>query len=112
MIKLMDIVKESLEDETGKDWLNRHGAKIDDKGRVIAYHTTTYKKAKLIKQTGFRSGSYFSLKPEYSRSVVKIYHGLKDRGITTLEVHLPTNSVDFVASILVAVKPIKFEETI
>lgn len=114
MIKLKNIIKEISQEEYDqwrssdeykewrKLWLERHNATFDEKGRLIAYHGTTPNKAKSIKQTGFRSGSYFSLKKEYSRHW----------GIVVFKVALPLDAVDFVASDIKSNRPIKWEEVI
>jgi len=83
-----------------RNWLERHDAKFDDKGRIIAYHGTTPKNAKLIKQTGFKDRSNFTLRPAYAA-----HWGRK-----VLEVHLPIDAVDFVASDMVSARPLSWEE--
>lgn len=114
MIKLKFLIKEISEDEYKqwrsskeykkwrKDWLTRHNAKFDGLGRVIAYHGTSPNKAKSIKQNGFNTRSYFSLNPEYS----------KKWGRFVFNVYLPLDAIDFVASDIVAIRPIKFDEVI
>jgi hypothetical protein len=102
VIKLKNLLSESLLDDRGKDWLKRHNAQYDNKGRVIAYHGTFKRLAKLIQRQGFKQGSYFSLEKEYSQHW----------GEFVFEVHLPLDSVDFISSDLVALRPIDFQETI
>lgn len=114
MIKLKDILKEISQEEWvrwrisdeykewRKDWLKRYRATFDDKGRIVAYHGTTSQKAKLIKQNGFNNSSNFTLRPEYA----------KHWGRTILTVHLPVDAVDFVASDIISIRPIKWEEVI
>jgi len=115
MIKLKPLLNEISNgdrDAWRKDWLERHNAKFDATGRLIAYHATSRPKSKLIQQEGFRQGSYFSLNPEYSKRVVMNYHDLKPSGVVLFTVHLPLDAIDFVASDIVAIRPIQFSETI
>lgn len=70
MIKLKQIINEAFDadhEAWRKSWLERHNATFDERGRLIAYHGTTPVKANLIKQSGFRSGSNFTLRPEYAK---------------------------------------------
>jgi 2'-5' RNA ligase len=94
-------LKEST-DEYKKDWLERHRATFDDKGRLIAYHGTTPNNAKSIKLNGFRTGSNFSLRKEYSRHW----------GIVVFKVHLPLDAIDFIMSDIKATRPIAFSEVV
>ena len=113
MIKLKSIIFEENENDVWrKDWLKRYRAKFDDKGRLIAYHGTTRKNARLIKQSGFRPHSYFSLDPNYSRSIASTYHDVPEDKVVVFEVHLPLDAVDFVASDIFSTRLIKFEEVI
>ena len=114
MIKIKNILLEISQEEWEKwrisdeykkwrkSWLERHKAQFDDKGRIIAYHGTTPQKAKLIKQNGFRSSSNFTLNPDYA----------KHWGKTILTVHLPIDTIDFVASDIVSIRPISWSEVI
>lgn len=84
------------------DWLKRHGAQFDNKGRILAYHGTRPAVVKLIKQNGFRIGSNFTLKPAYA----------KHWGITVLKVYLPIDSVTPVSSDLVSDRNIEWNEVV
>lgn len=99
MIKLKSLLTES-DAAFVKDWLERHNAQLDNSGRLIAYHGTTASNAKLIKQNGFKEGSYFSLRKEYSQRWGKY----------VFTVHLPMDAIDFVASDIVAIRPIAYNE--
>ena len=114
MITLKSLIKENQEEHElwRKDWLERYKAKFDEKGRLIAYHGTTKKNSKLIKQSGFKPHSYFSLNPEYSKSITSIYHNVPIDKVIVFEVHLPLDAVDFVASDIYSTREIKFEETV
>ena len=105
-------INESLDNEKGKDWLERHGAKFDEKGRVIAYHGTLKKNVPVIKKNGFKSHAYFSLKSDYSRRIVSIYKNVSEDKVYVFEVHLPLNLIDFVASDIFAISDIPFKETV
>lgn len=112
MIKLKDLLEISQEhlewfstDEYKKwrsDWLSRYNAKLDNKGRVEAYHGTTAQKAKSIKLNGFNERSYFSLNPEYS----KLY------GKTILKVYLPLDAIDITGPDIYAIRKIQWNEVI
>ena len=99
--KSKDLLSEE-NDEWKRDWLERHNAPLDEKGRLVAYHGTTPNNSKLIKQNGFKKGSYFSLRKEYS----------KNWGIIILKVALPLDAVSFVASDIVSTRPIAWNEVI
>lgn len=110
------VTEEADEDETKRQawrqsWLERHQAKFDDKGRVIAYHGTPTKNIPSIKKNGFRPHSYFSLRPEYSKSIASRYHDTAEKNVTVLEVHLPLNLIDFVASDIYSTDTIPFKDT-
>lgn len=114
MITLKSLIKENNEEHEARkqDWLKRNRAEIDNQGHLIAYHGTTKRNAQLIKQTGFRSHSYFSLNPEYSKRITSIYHNIPEDKVVVFRVHLPLDSIDFVASDIYSTREIKFEETI
>lgn len=111
MIKLKSILLESNE-KYRKDWLKRYEANFTPDDRLIAYHGTTLRNSKLIKQTGFKENSYFSLKPEYSKSITSIYHDIPENKVVVFKVYLPLNSVEFVSSDIFSIRPIKYTETI
>jgi hypothetical protein len=92
-----------------KDWLERHRAKLDDKGRIIAYHGTPTRNLPSIRKNGFRPRSYFTLRPEYAKSIATTYHDTDK--VTVIEVHLPVDAVDMVMSDIYALRNITFGET-
>jgi hypothetical protein len=92
-----------------QDWLERHRAKLDEKGRIIAYHGTPTRNLPSIKKNGFRPHSYFTLRPEYAKSIATTYHDTKN--VTVIEVHLPIDAVDMVMSDIYALKTIPFGDT-
>jgi hypothetical protein len=102
-------VTESNDPEWKKDWLERHRAKLDDKGRIIAYHGTPTRNLPSIRKNGFRPRSYFTLRPEYAKSIATTYHDTDK--VTVIEVHLPFDAVDMVMSDIYALRNIPFGET-
>jgi len=118
MIKLKHLIREENDRDHKawrKDWLERHNATFDERGRLIAYHGTPKRNLKSIKNNGFRQGSYFSLKQEYSKRIAVAYHETPETpesDIIVLQVKLPMDAIDFVASDIVATRPIQFSEVI
>ena len=97
--------------EYRKDWMERHNAKLDNIGRLIAYHGTPTRNLKSIQQNGFKPHSYFSLKPNYSKSISATYHNTTEDNVIVIEVHLPLNLIDFVASDIYSLNNIPFKDT-
>jgi hypothetical protein len=93
------------------DWMRRRNIQLDSLGRLPAYHGTPTKNLKSIKENGFRSGTYFSLKSEYSKQIASTYHNTPINRITVLEVSLPLDAIDFVGPDIVSTRVIKLEET-
>jgi hypothetical protein len=113
MIKLKSLIIEEMSDsEWRSDWLRRHEAKFTNDGRLIAYHGTTPKNARIIKGSGFKEGSNFTLKPEYAKSIASTYHDLDETKIVVFTVYLPLDSIGFVSSDIVSNRFINFKETI
>ena len=111
MKTLYEEVESESDSKWRSDWLVRHNAKFDKVGRLIAYHGTHTKNLKSIKQNGFRSHSYFSLDPKYSKQIASTYHDVPESKVTVLEVHLPLDSVDFVMADIFSVRIIQYVET-
>ena len=75
MIKFKSLlIHEDISDPQGVDWLKRHNAKFDNKGRVIAYHATSRKNVQKIRMDGFREGSYFNLNQQYVKSKIASHY--------------------------------------
>ena len=117
-IKILGIEKDDFKpkllestEEYRNDWLFRHKATVEN-NRVLAYHGTPTKNLKSIKTNGFRTNTYFSLRPEYSKLIAATYHDISDDKVTCLKVWLPLDAIDFVMSDIYSTRVIKFEETL
>jgi len=98
-------------DDYKSDWIDRYKAIVEN-GRIIAYHGTTTKNYKLIKKTGFRKRSYFSIRPEYSKRIVSIYHNIPESKVILMKVKLPLDAIDFVGGDIVSNREIGLDETL
>lgn len=110
MIRLKSLLNEST-DAYKSDWIERHRGILED-GRLVAYHGTTKKNLKSIKENGFKSHSYFSLRPEYSRRIASTYQNVPENKIVVVTVKLPLDSIDFVAGNIFSLRTIEFKETL
>jgi len=110
MIKLKNIITESGA-AWKADWMIRRNIQLDSLGRLPAYHGTPTKNLQSIKENGFRSHTYFSLKSEYSKQIASNYHNTPLSKVTVIEVFLPLNAIDFVGPDIFSTRVIKFEET-
>lgn len=109
MIKLRSLLESTEEYKT--DWLSRHNATIEN-NRVLAYHGTPVRNLKSIKLNGFKSKTYFSLRPEYSKQIAATYHDTPEDKVVVLKVWLPLDAIDFIMSDIYSTRVIKFEETL
>jgi len=109
MIKLMTLLESA--EEYRADWISRHKG-IVEHNRLLAYHGTPIKNLKSIKLNGFKSKTYFSLRPEYSKQIASTYHNTPEDKVAVLKVWLPLDAIDFIMSDIYSTRVIKFEETL